>query len=83
MFLFYVYSYVLRSSALLSCSRGIEKVTFYCPIGQEMLNIVTNCCKLYTKSQPLPERAVSSTASGHNVSPIVSIKGFFQTLNGS
>ena len=35
-------------------------MTFYCPIGQEMLNLVTNCCKLLKVNQ-VAERAVSST----------------------
>ena len=35
-------------------------MTFYCPIGQEMLNLVTNCCKLLKVSQAA-EWAVSST----------------------
>ena len=37
-------------------------MTFYCPIGQEMLNLVTNCCKLLKVNQAA-ERAVSSTVS--------------------
>ena len=36
-------------------------MTFYCLIGQEMLNFVTNCCKLLKVNQAA-ERAVSSTA---------------------
>ena len=35
-------------------------MTFYCPIEQEMLNFVTNCCKLLKVNQAA-ERAVSST----------------------
>ena len=35
-------------------------MTFYCQIGQEMLNFVTNCCKLLKVDQAA-ERAVSST----------------------
>ena len=35
-------------------------MTFYCPIRQEMLNLVTNCCKLLKVNQAA-ERAVSST----------------------
>ena len=35
-------------------------MTFYCLIGQEMLNFVTNCCKLLKVNQAA-ERAVSST----------------------
>ena len=35
-------------------------MTFYCLIGQEMLNLVTNCCKLLKVNQAA-ERAVSST----------------------
>ena len=35
-------------------------MTFYCLIGQEMLNFVTNCCKLL-KVNKAAERAVSST----------------------
>ena len=38
-------------------------MTFYCPIGQEMLNLITNCCKLL-KVNKAAERAVSST-DGH------------------
>ena len=35
-------------------------MTFYCLIGQEMLNFVTNCCKLLKVNQAA-EREVSST----------------------
>ena len=35
-------------------------MTFYCLIGQEMLNFVTNCCKLLKVNQAA-QRAVSST----------------------
>ena len=35
-------------------------MTFYCLIRQEMLNFVTNCCKLLKVNQAA-ERAVSST----------------------
>ena len=59
-FLFFVYLYVLRSSAMASFSRGTEKVTFNCPIGQEMLNLETNCCKLLKVNQAA-KRAISST----------------------
>ena len=29
-------------------------MTFYCPIGQELLNFVTNCCKLLKVNHCLP-----------------------------
>ena len=35
-------------------------MTFYCLIGQEMLNFVTNCCKLLKVNQAA-KREVSST----------------------
>ena len=35
-------------------------MTFYCPIGQEMLNLITICCKLLKVNQAA-QRAVSST----------------------
>ena len=41
-------------------------MTFYCLIWQEMLNFVTNCCKLLKVNQAA-ERAVSSTVFGDNL----------------
>ena len=41
-------------------------MTFYCPIGQEMLNFVTNCCKLLKINQAA-ERAVSSTGNANKI----------------
>ena len=37
-------------------------MTFYCPIGQEMLNLVTTFCKLLKSTivYLTPERAISS-----------------------
>ena len=35
-------------------------MTFYCLIGQEMLNLITNCCKLLKVNQAA-EQEVSST----------------------
>ena len=40
-------------------------MTLYCPIGQEILNIVINCCKLLKVNQTA-EREVSSTVKGDN-----------------
>ena len=39
-------------------------MTFYCLIGQEMLNFVTNCCKLLKVNQAA-KRAVSSTVKSN------------------
>ena len=41
-------------------------MTFYCLIGQEMLNFVTNCCKLLKVNQAA-EREVSSTVDRKSV----------------
>ena len=38
-------------------------MTFYCLIGQKMLNFVTNCCKLLKVNQAA-KREVSSTGDG-------------------
>ena len=41
-------------------------MTFYCLIRQEMLNFVTNCCKLLKINQAA-EQAVSSTVYGKTI----------------
>ena len=38
-------TYVYRSFAHVNFLRGTQKVTFYFPIGHEMVNLVANGCK--------------------------------------